>query len=214
MFGYKNVVPLATGLTLFQVGEFAFVLASVGRSTGAIGPDVYALTLSTAVATMVVTPVISGLTPVLYERFRHRRTEETLEMINVPAGGLADHIVIAGSGRVGRSIADALAHLRLPFVLIELDDRRVRQARLAGLPMIYGDATQSVVLEAAGISRARAILITLPTLTDARAIVTTVRHLRPDLPIIARADGVESVRELYALGIEEVASPSTKPPSR
>jgi CPA2 family monovalent cation:H+ antiporter-2 len=207
VFGYKNVVPLATGLTLFQVGEFAFVLASVGRSTGAIAPDLYALTLSTAIATMVVTPAISGLTPALYERFRHKRTVETLEVINVPEEGLADHVVIAGSGRVGRGIADALAHLRLPFVLIELDDRRVRQARLAGLPVIYGDATQSVVLEAAAIPRALAMLVTLPTLADARAIVTSVRRLRPDLPIIARAGGVDTVRELYALGIQEVASP-------
>ena len=60
-------------------------------------------------------------------------------------------MVIAGSGRVGRSIADALSQLTLPFVLVESDDRRVQQARVAGRPVIYGDASQPVVLEAAGI---------------------------------------------------------------
>jgi CPA2 family monovalent cation:H+ antiporter-2 len=68
MFGYRGVIPLATGLTLFQVGEFAFVLARVGVASGAITTDLYALVLNTAVATMALTPVVSGLTPRLYRR--------------------------------------------------------------------------------------------------------------------------------------------------
>src|SRR5207237_2494845 len=66
VFGYRNVVPLAVGLTLFQVGEFAFVLARVGQSTGAIPNDLYSLMLNTAIATMALTPAISGLTPAVY----------------------------------------------------------------------------------------------------------------------------------------------------
>jgi monovalent cation:H+ antiporter-2, CPA2 family len=206
-FGYRNVVPLAVGLTLFQVGEFAFVLARVGQSTGAIPNDLYALMLNTAIVTMALTPTISGLTPAIYARLRRRRASETLEAINIPAAGLGDHIMIAGSGRVGRSIADALSQLKVPCVLIEFDDRRVQQARVAGLPVIYGDASQPVVLEAAGIGRARAVLVTVPAFTDVRSIVTTARQIRPDLAIIARAEGREAVHALYALGIEEVTSP-------
>jgi len=63
------------------------------------------------------------------------------------------------------------------------------------------------VLEAAGILRARAILVTVPAFPDVRSIVRAVRQLRPDLPIIARADGFNAVRALYALGIQEVTSP-------
>jgi monovalent cation:H+ antiporter-2, CPA2 family len=210
VFGYKNVVPLAVGLTLFQVGEFAFVLARVGRATGAVPDELYALMLNTAIATIALTPVISSLTPIIYERLRRRRAGERLEAINIPAGGLSDHIIIAGGGRVGRSIADALWPLKVPCVLLELDDRRVRQARTAGLPVIYGDASQSVVLEAAAIERARAILVTVPAFPDVRSIVTTARRLQPDLAIIARADGLEAVQALYALGIEEVTSPEVE----
>jgi CPA2 family monovalent cation:H+ antiporter-2 len=207
LFGYRNVVPYAVGLTLFQVGEFAFVLAREGLARGAISTDLYALTLNTAIATMAVTPAISGLTPRLYARFRPKRPAETLEAINLPAGGLADHVIVAGSGRVGRSIADALSHLRLPCVLVEIDDRRVRQARLDGRAVIYGDAGQRVVLQAAAIDRARAMLVTVPTFSDVRGIVFTVKALRPDLPIVARADGPAAVQALYGLGIQEVASP-------
>jgi CPA2 family monovalent cation:H+ antiporter-2 len=201
------VVPLAVGLTLFQVGEFAFVLARVGQSTGALPNELYSLILNTAIATMALTPAISGLTPAIYARVRRRRPREALQAINIPEAGLANHIVIAGSGRVGRSIADALAQLKVPCVLIEFDDRRVQQARVAGLPVIYGDASQPVVLEAAAVTRARTILVTVPAFPDVRAIVATARQLQPDLPVIARADGPEAVRELYALGIEEVTWP-------
>jgi CPA2 family monovalent cation:H+ antiporter-2 len=207
LFGYWNVVPLAVALTLFQVGEFAFVLARVGLESGAISTDVYALTLNTAIATMALTPVMSGLTPWLYERLWARRSREALETINLPETGLSDHVVIAGAGRVGRGIAEALGRLKLPCVLVELDDRRVRQAREAGLPLIYGDATQEVVLEAASITRARALLVTVPSFPEVRAIVQMARRLRDDVPIIARADGPEAVRALYELGIQEVTSP-------
>jgi CPA2 family monovalent cation:H+ antiporter-2 len=67
-FGYRNVVPLAVGLTLFQVGEFTFVLARVGVASHAIGEDLYAIVLNAAVATMALTPIISGATPWLYRR--------------------------------------------------------------------------------------------------------------------------------------------------
>jgi CPA2 family monovalent cation:H+ antiporter-2 len=206
-FGYRNIAPLAVGLTLFQVGEFAFVLARAGRASGAIPDELYALVLNTAIATMVLTPVVSGLAPGLYARFWPKRGSEALQLINLPPTGLSDHIVVAGGGRVGRGIADALAHLNLPAVLIELDDRHVQHARLAGLPVVFGDAVQPVVLEAAGIRRARAILVTVPAFPDVRAIVRSVQQLRADLPIIARADSHDAVQALYALGIQEITSP-------
>ena len=83
----------------------------------------------------------------------------------------------------------------------------MQQARVAGRPVIYGDASQPVVLEAAGLQQARAILVTVPAFADVRNIVRAGRQLRPDLPIIARADGTDAVRALYALGIQEVTSP-------
>ena len=209
-FGYRRVVPLAVGLTLFQVGEFAFVLARVGLASGAITRDLYALVLNTAVATMALTPVVSSATTRIYRRVRGPQTREPLQAVNIPDAGLTGHVVIAGAGRVGRTIAEALSSQKLPQVLIELDDRRFQQARTAGLAVIYGDASQTVVLEAAHLSRASALLVTVPAYTDVRAIVHTSRHIRPALTIVARADSPDAVRELYALGIEDVTSPEVE----
>jgi CPA2 family monovalent cation:H+ antiporter-2 len=206
-FGYWNVIPLAVGLTLFQVGEFAFVLARVGLSSGALSADVYNLAMNAAIVTMVLTPVVSGQVTNLYEWLSPRKSREAFEATNIPETGLRDQVVICGAGRVGRSFADALLPLKLPFVVVESDDRRVQQARRAGVPIIYGDASQPLVLEAAGLERARAILITVPAYTDVRSIVTAARVVRPDIPVIARADGVDAVRALYSLGVQEVTSP-------
>ena len=97
-FGYWNIVPLAVGLTLFQVGEFAFVLARVGLSSGAIPTDVYSLTLNTAIVTMSLTPALSALVPVLYDRLWPRRARETFEANNLPSSGLSGHVIVAGIG--------------------------------------------------------------------------------------------------------------------
>ena len=206
-FGYRRVVPLAVGLTLFQVGEFAFVLARVGLADGAISDEMYAVVLNTTVATMALTPIVSSATPRLYAWVRQPQPELGVEVANLPQGGLGDHVVIAGGGRVGRSIAETLTALGLPSVLIELDDRRAERARGAGLAVIQGDAGHAAVLDAAQLARARTMLVTVPAYTDARAIAEAARRLHPGVPIIARAEGLEAVRELYALGIEEVTSP-------
>jgi voltage-gated potassium channel Kch len=83
----------------------------------------------------------------------------------------------------------------------------VQDARVAGLPVIYGDASHEAVLRAATISRSRALIATVPAYPDVRAIIAAARRLRPDLAIVARAEGFEAVRDLYALGIEKVVSP-------
>jgi CPA2 family monovalent cation:H+ antiporter-2 len=134
-------------------------------------------------------------------------SQNSLSEIPGTLQGQSNHVLVAGWGRVGRSVGDSLSHLHLPYALVEFDDRRVRQTRTAGVPVVYGDASQTVVLEAAGVSRARALLVTVPAYPDVRNIVTAARQVRPDLPIVARADSTDAIQALYALGVQEVASP-------
>jgi CPA2 family monovalent cation:H+ antiporter-2 len=207
LFKYGNVVPLAVGLGLFQIGEFSFVLARVGLSTGSISMDLYSLVLSTTIITMVLTPLLSGLTAPLYALRRRWFKREALQTINLPQTGLHDHVVIAGGGRVGQYVAQVLQLLKLAFVVIELDQRRVDQAKVAGFPVIYGDAGQGVVLEAARIKEARLLLITVPTIVVAQSVVDQARRLSPELHIVARAEGVEQMEILYRHGVYEVVQP-------
>lgn len=206
-FGYHNVIPIAAALGLFQVGEFSFVLARVGLSSGALSPDLYALVLNTAIVTMALTPVVSGLTAPLYRWIGRRRDREPLQTMNLPREGMHDHVVIAGAGRVGCHVASALEARGLPFVIVELDSRRLDQARDRGWPVIFGDASQPTVLEAAHLDAARLVLVTVPAFTVARSIVARVRQMMPDVAVVARADGFEALAELRELGVEEAIQP-------
>ncbi|MCB0189908.1 MAG: cation:proton antiporter, partial [Caldilineaceae bacterium] len=207
LFRYRNVVPIAVGLGLFQVGEFSFVLARVGVSTNSISDYLYGLILTTAIVTMFLTPFISNLTTPLYAFQQKRRSREPIQTINLPKADLSDHVVIAGAGRVGYHVARVLQRLDLAFVVIELDQYRVEEAKVAGLPVIYGDAGQEVVLEAAHVADARLLLVTTPDMIVTQSIVTHVQHLNPDVHIVARAGSIEQLQHLHDLGVYEVVQP-------
>jgi CPA2 family monovalent cation:H+ antiporter-2 len=206
-FGYRHVVPLAAGLGLFQIGEFSFVVAKTGLGVGALSADQYSLVLATAVATMVLTPFATSLTAPLYAGWKARRQQEAVQALNAPETGLTEHVVIAGFGRVGSHIAQVLQALGVPFVVVELDPYRLAHAQAQAYPTIYGDASQGIVLEAAGTARARLLLITAPAAIVARNIARVARHFRTGLPIVARAEGVDEMADLRAEGVEMVVQP-------
>jgi monovalent cation:H+ antiporter-2, CPA2 family len=207
LFGYGNVVPLAVAFGLFSISEISFVLASEGLRTGSIDRDLYSLILTVTIATMILTPFVSRLTEPIYALRQRWFKHEPLESMNLPESGLAGHIVIAGGGRVGYFVAQVLRRLSRPFVVIELDYRRVQQLQSEGLPVIYGDSSQAVVLEAASIRQAVLVLITTPSLTATRIIVEQVRQMNPEVHIVGRAEGDEEMKILNALGIYEIVQP-------
>jgi CPA2 family monovalent cation:H+ antiporter-2 len=201
LFGYINIVPIAVGLGLFQVGEFAFVLARTGLETRAIDQPMYSLVLAVCVLSMVLTPFVSDLAPRLYKLKKRFFKHESLQTENIPHGGLHDHVIIAGGGRVGQHIAQVLTQLDLPFVIIELNHQRMIECKTANFPVIFGDMNQATVLEVSRIQRARLLLITAPSVVTSQSIVKQAHNLRPKLHIIVRADGIEQARSLYKSGV-------------
>ncbi len=207
IFRYRNVIPLAVGLGLFQVGEFSFVLARVGLSTNSISRELYSLVLNSAIVTMTLTPFVSGLTAPLYAFRRRRFKHEPIQSINLPKDGLQNHIVIVGYGRTGRHISVVLQRLGLDFVIIEFDSRRVEQAKLEAFPAVFGDASHEIVLKAADIRQARFALITVPSTIVAQSIIDQMRRINPVLHIVARAAGVQQMKVLHDHGAYEVVQP-------
>ena len=207
IFKYGNVVPLAVGLGLFQVGEFSFVLAQVGVSTNSISHEVYSLVLSTAIITMFLTPIISGQTSRLYALRKRWFKHEPLDTINYPKSGLRNHVIIVGGGRVGFRIAQVLKRLSVPMLIIELDQLRVERAKNSEITVIYGDASHEIVLEAAETASARLLIITTPEVLIAQAIVEQARKANAEIQVVARAPGIEFLEEFKKLNISEVVIP-------
>lgn len=204
-FGYTEGVPILVAFGLFQIGEFAFVLAEVGMAGGAIRQQTFTLVLATAIVTMVLTPfAVRGADPLAA---RLRRKGRTLEMHHIPEAGLRDHIIVVGYGRVGRYTAEVLLQLDLPCVVIDQDYNAVERAKNAGLAVIYGDATSPMVLEAAGLHHARMVLVVVAAGVDVEQVVRQVRRLAPAVPLVVRAATVAQVEELQPLGVNEIVQP-------
>jgi monovalent cation:H+ antiporter-2, CPA2 family len=207
VFGYGNIVPFAVGLGLFQVGEFSFLLAREGISADAISQETYSLVLAAAAVTMALTPLAARLAPVLYGRYRRRFPREPLQTFNLPAGGLQDHAVVAGYGRVGSFVARLLDRLEKPFVVVEANPNRADEAKAAGFPTVYGDAVAIPVLEAAGIGGARLVVLTIPDALAARLAVERVRSLAPEADLLVRAESAGQLEDLGRLGVYEAVQP-------
>ncbi len=184
------------------------MLARVGIATHSIDETLYALILSTAVVTMLLTPFAARAATPIYGLLRRRFSDgEPLQLLNVSEGKLHDHVIVAGAGRVGQHVARVLAKLGIPFVAIELDYGRVEQCKEQGLPIIFGDASHPVVLAAAHLDKAHLLLITTPSIDVTGRIVEHMKAVRPDLHIVARAEGVEQMEMLYKMGVYEVVQP-------
>jgi CPA2 family monovalent cation:H+ antiporter-2 len=206
-FGYGNIVPFAVGLGLFQVGEFSFVIAREGISSGAISEELYSIVLTTAVVTMALTPFATRLAPALYGRWRDRFPKESMNTFNLPKTGLEDHVVIAGYGRVGAFVARLLDSLAQRFVIIDGNPERAEAAKEEGFPAVFGDAAAGPVLEAAGVRKARLVIVTVPDPAGARLVVERIRGIDPEVHIVARAAHQEQLKELSSLGVYEAVQP-------
>ena len=205
-FGYGITAPLFAGMGMFQIGEFSFVVGRVGLELGTITSGMFSLVLATAVITMMLTPFALQAAPALVQMYRRWRGPMPVRVLT-ELEEAEPHVIIAGYGRVGSYTADVLKRLNLPSMVIELDRYAAERARDAGLPVIYGDASSAVVLEAAGIHRARLLLVTVPVAFDVELIVRRARQLDPKLRIVARAAQLAQLESLRALGVYELVQP-------
>ncbi len=210
LFGYGNVIPLAVGLGLFQVGEFAFVLARLGVASGSIDQNVYGIVLTAAVVTMAVTPLVSGQTARLYSLRKRFFRHEPLESLNIPDVGLSHHVVIVGGGRVGGRIAQEVEGLGIPLVVIELDHRRVEACKERGVPVVYGDASHQLVLEAAEIATAHLLIVTAPDVVVVQAIIMAARRQNPAIDVVARTSDPSFLAVFQELGVRDVVLPEVE----
>jgi monovalent cation:H+ antiporter-2, CPA2 family len=206
-FGYGGEVSIAVGLGLFQIGEFAFVLARVGLGAGALSADQYNLVLVTALITMLLTPFLGRLSAPAYQLLQRWRAQPPAPSVPLVAQDLHDHIIIAGYGRVGRYTADMLRRLDHAYVVIERDQGRLDDLKAGKVPVIYGDAGSPIVLEAAGIEHARLLLVAVSSAIDVETIVRQARANHPQLHIVARATRLSQLELLRGLGIYEVVQP-------
>jgi CPA2 family monovalent cation:H+ antiporter-2 len=116
-------------------------------------------------------------------------------------------VVVVGYGRVGHQTVHVLREIDPQLLIVDIDAPSVEAAEADGLLALFGDASNSGILEHAGLARAKALVVTLPSQTAAELVVARANQLAPDLPIIARAGTLTGVRRLHELGASHVVNP-------
>lgn len=197
--GGSSAGPAVTaGLSLAQVGEFSFVLATVGRAAGLLGDELYQIALAVTAVTLLLTPALVALAPHLARAVAGTGGRPAIDE------GLSGHVVLGGYGLNGRNLCRVLGEAGVPWVAVDLDRPLVQEMQREGRPVVLGDASRREMLEHLRIGEARVAVFALSDPGALRRAVTTARHLAPDLHIIVRTPGVDDVEELDRLGADEV----------
>jgi CPA2 family monovalent cation:H+ antiporter-2 len=192
---------IGAGFALAQGGEFGFALLTLGGAHALVSPAQQSLVFSSIMLSMMLTPLLLRLNP----RWTRRLARPPEPDINplLPTSS-EPHVILCGFGRVGQAIARFLQSEQIPYVAIDGDTLRVREALLAGEPVLYGDSRQRALLRKAGLERARLLVVAFDNFPHARRILEEVRAVRADLPVLVRTADDRHWEALQAAGATEI----------
>ena len=204
LFRVRSPAALQSALMLAPGGEFGFVILGVASGLGLLPPVLTGEIFLLTALTMATIPALSWLGRQIAPQPKAAVAAELLPVSDPDANG----VIIAGFGRVGRTVARLLRAHDIPWVALDTDVSRVAERRGAGDAVFYGDSTQAELLRRVGLATARALVVTIDQRERADMIVSAARAERPDLLIVARARDSAHAAHLYAMGATD-AVPET-----
>jgi len=205
LFGATPGTALRTALALAQAGEFGFVLLSL--SGGVVAEGVLQPLLAAMVISMLATPfVIAASNQIVMRLSRSEWMERSLELHRIASRSIERerHVIILGYGRNGQRLARLLQAEGVPYVALDLDPDRVRQAAAAGQSVVFGDAARLRSLMAAGLVRASAVVVSYPNTASALKILSLVHEHAARVPVIVRTIDDSDLEKLREAGAAEV----------
>lgn len=207
LFKSPTGVALRTGLYLAQAGEFGFVLLTLGAQQGLVAPQWVSPVLASMVLSMLATPLL-----VMYSNFIVMKLSssdwlmQSVQLTTIAKKSIKAeaHVIICGYGRSGQNLARLLEGEHIPYMALDLDPDRVRQAAAAGQSVVFGDAAKVQSLMAAGLARASAVVVSYHDTPSALKILDLVRAHAPRVPVVVRTIDDADLEKLKAAGATEV----------
>jgi|JI10StandDraft_1071094.scaffolds.fasta_scaffold11942_13 CPA2 family monovalent cation:H+ antiporter-2 len=215
MFGY----PLKTGLLvsagLAQIGEFSFILITLGMSYGLLPEEGRNLILAGAMISIALNPLTFYYSRKLYEYVGQR--PKLSSIFNMRDNNLTclraeekrtlkDLVILVGYGRVGKHICANIEAAHIDLVIIDQNRERVEGLRETGHHAIVGDASHTEVLDEAAIDKAVAVVVAVADPFEARKIVETIREAEPGVKVLVRAHNDEELDFFARQGVDLVTT--------
>jgi CPA2 family monovalent cation:H+ antiporter-2 len=208
LWGVKNRNAIETALVLGPAGEFAFVILGAGLVEGIASPAFTRTVMLAATVSMFTVPLMAMLAGKLIQKAAPARPDLPAEAME-PASA-EGKVLIVGFGRVGRLVGEMLAEHGQEFMALDANETTVAKGRAEGSNVFYGDAGRVEMLEACGIEKARAVVVTMDAPAKVDEVVAAARSLRPDLILIARARDSRHAERLYRLGVTDAVPETTE----
>ena len=208
LMGEHKGVAMRTGIVLAQGGEFGFVLLALALAANILDPFAMQIILAALIISMVLTPALihynGKIVKRIYAENYLRQHEQYTSKVEDEAKDLSDHTIICGYGRIGQNVARFLDNEQLEYIALDLDSVRVRNAREAGEYVNYGDSSHLEMLQAAGLERAKILIISFNDIHSSLKIISQVRNICPDIPILVRMRNDNYLEQLLKAGVTEV----------
>ena len=207
LMGATTGVALRSGLFLAQAGEFGFVLLSLTQDHGLVQPALMNPILAAMVLSMLATPfLIMYSNRIVMKLVASDWMQQSLQMTTIARKTIntSKHVIICGYGRSGQNLARMLEREGIPYMALDLDPDRVRQAAAAGDSVVYGDATRLQALMAAGLVRASAVVVTYIDVPAALKVLANTRSHAPQVPVVVRTQDDAHLDKLQDAGATEV----------
>jgi CPA2 family monovalent cation:H+ antiporter-2 len=198
---------LRTGLYLAQAGEFGFVLLTLAQQHQLVPPALLNPILASMVLSMLATPfIIQYSNAIVFKLAANEWMMQSLAVTQIASRSIdtKEHVIVCGFGRSGQSLGHVLAGEKIAYMALDLDPDRVHQASGAGEPVVFGDATRLQALVAAGLARAKAVVVTYQNTPSALKVLALVREHAPQVPVIVRTLDDRDLEKLQAAGAAEV----------
>jgi CPA2 family monovalent cation:H+ antiporter-2 len=207
LFKAPQGVAIRTGLYLAQAGEFGFVLLQLGAERGLLQGSWMSPVLAAMVLSMLATPfIIMYSNRIVMKVSANEWMMQSVQLTSIATKAIRNeaHVIIAGYGRSGQNLARLLEQERIPYMALDLDPDRVRQAAAAGQSVVFGDAARLPSLMAAGLARASAVVVSYHDTSSALKILALVREHAPRVPVIVRTIDDTDLEKLRDAGATEV----------
>ena len=205
--GASMGISLRTGLYLAQAGEFGIVLLTLAQANRLVPPELFNPILAGMVLSMLATPfIIMASNTLVMKLVASDWMQQSLEMTSIARRTIntSKHVIICGYGRCGQNLARMLEREGIPYIALDLDPDRVRQAAAAGDSVVFGDAARLQALIAAGLARASAVVVTYVDVPSAMKVLDLSRSHAPQVPAIVRTKDDHDLEMLRAGGATEV----------
>lgn len=201
-------VALRTTAQLAQGGEFGLVLMELARDKKLLDGETFQVTMAAILVSMFLAPFLIAQAARLGSHMTRHKTSshgaKVAALVAAEGETLNQHVILCGYGRTGERIADFLEAENVPFLALDVDPQRIRKAATKGRKVVFGNADRAEILQAAGIGRARAVVISYPEIHSIEQVLRVVRQQRPEIPVVVRTQDEASVPRLKAAGATEV----------